>query len=129
MLPSIFPLSKTTIKPYLMFHCSRKVCSGVLHSVLCITAANRTVATLFTACENAPNTFCYCFTGTLREPHCGNLWYIVSSIHGDAGRCNAWHTLNIFVFRRAVYIVNYSSGPARCCSVLFNLHCVAWIFG
>jgi hypothetical protein len=34
---------------------------------------DRTVATLFTACENAPSTLCYCFTSILLESHYSNL--------------------------------------------------------
>ena len=75
----------------LMFHSSGKVCTGILHSVLCLTAtvylewpstrasgaalceSDRTVATLFSACENAASTFCYYFAGILHESHYGNL--------------------------------------------------------
>lgn len=74
-----------------MFHSSRTVCTGILHSVFCLTAtvylgwsatrasgvalyeSDRTVATLFIACENAASTFCYYFTGILHESHYGNL--------------------------------------------------------
>jgi hypothetical protein len=74
-----------------MFHSSRTVRTGILHSVLCLTAtvylgwpatrasglalckSDRTIAILFSACENVASTFCYYFTGIVHESHYGNL--------------------------------------------------------